>query len=369
MVVWAGLQRVWGSAVCLCVLMGQVIWTQDWSPYESLLLAPCSIYHQHAIAVLISSTAATALQAAGYATSFTPTKLVQAGGGESGTWTGGMQDALLTAVLKCAKAKPKEAATFLGYATAVVGIAPSGIDLAKVTELWDAAVAAGREGRAAVLAVVMDALGSPPPPSTQARGAGRVSEVTRAAQEEDGWNAFVSTAAWWLGENANALCDEFCGRKLTPTAIPASIQAAAAAAAASAAAAAAAAAGTQRAAAGSGSDEEGLAAALPAADESGDDAESGDGDGDAAAAAAAAATSAAELLQQFGGRSPTLSRIMLALQSLMLTAVWQLRLAAAQVCTTTRSTCSLMCLLAMRSKRSCCCLRVLRHSVPALLFH
>lgn len=37
------------------------------------------------------------------------------------------------AVLKCAKAKPREAATFLGYATAVVGIAPSGIDLAKIT--------------------------------------------------------------------------------------------------------------------------------------------------------------------------------------------------------------------------------------------
>lgn len=37
------------------------------------------------------------------------------------------------AVLKCARAKPKEAATFLGYATAVVGIAPSGIDLAKIT--------------------------------------------------------------------------------------------------------------------------------------------------------------------------------------------------------------------------------------------
>ena len=40
---------------------------------------------------------------------------------------------LPAAVLKCAKAKPREAATFLGYATAVVGIAPSGIDLAKIT--------------------------------------------------------------------------------------------------------------------------------------------------------------------------------------------------------------------------------------------
>lgn len=39
----------------------------------------------------------------------------------------------LAAVLKCARAKPREAVRFLGYATAVVGIAPSGIDLAKIT--------------------------------------------------------------------------------------------------------------------------------------------------------------------------------------------------------------------------------------------
>ena len=125
--------------------------------------------------------AAATLQAAGYATNFTPAKLVQAGGGGGAAWTGGMQDTLLTgmqrygrafrrtglqaakqalahgpvnmhppvatsspctswplpatpaAVLKCAKAKPRDAATFLGYATAVVGIAPSGIDLAKIT--------------------------------------------------------------------------------------------------------------------------------------------------------------------------------------------------------------------------------------------
>lgn len=36
-------------------------------------------------------------------------------------------------------------------------------------DLWDAAVAAGKEGRAAVLEVAMDVLQSPPPPSTQAR--------------------------------------------------------------------------------------------------------------------------------------------------------------------------------------------------------
>lgn len=36
------------------------------------------------------------MQAAGYATNFTPAKLVQAGGGGGAAWTGGMQDALLT---------------------------------------------------------------------------------------------------------------------------------------------------------------------------------------------------------------------------------------------------------------------------------
>lgn len=51
----------------------------------------------------------------------------------------------LAAVLKCAKAKPREAATFLGYATAVVGIAPSGIDLAKITGGCTGVGAGGRQ--------------------------------------------------------------------------------------------------------------------------------------------------------------------------------------------------------------------------------
>lgn len=140
--------------------------------------------------------------------------------------------------------------------------------------------------------------------------------MTRAAREEDGWNAFVSTAAWWLGENANELCDEFAGRKLTPTAIPAGISAALPAST------------SRRSVAGG----DGNGAAEADGEET-DDPDSDDREADAAAAVAAAAVaaSAAELMQQFGGRSPTLSRIMLALQNLMLTAAWQLRLAAAQV--------------------------------------
>jgi hypothetical protein len=157
------------------------------------------------------------LQAAGYHTNLTPAKLASVGGRGGGANTGdGVQDALLTAVLKCARAKPKEAASFLSYASGVVGIAPSGISLDKVTELWDAAVYAGKEGKTAALAAALETLKSPPPPATRPRAGAGHADVVRAAREEAGWNAFVCTAAWWLGENANELCEEFVGRTVTP---------------------------------------------------------------------------------------------------------------------------------------------------------
>ncbi len=157
------------------------------------------------------------LQAAGYHTNLTPAKLASVGGRGGGAGTGdGVQDALLTAVLKCARAKPKEAASFLSYASGVVGIAPSGISLDKVTELWDAAVSAGKEGKTAALAAALETLKSPPPPATRPRAGAGHADVVRAAREEAGWNAFVCTAAWWLGENANELCEEFVGRTVSP---------------------------------------------------------------------------------------------------------------------------------------------------------
>ena len=183
---------------------------------------------------------------------------------------------MLSAVLRCAQAKPREAATFLGHASAVVGMAPAGLDLTKITDLWDAAAAAGKEGRAAVLAAVLDVLSAPPPPTALPRPgtAADGAEAARAAKEEDGWTAFVATAVWWLGEHANHLCDEYCGRKLPP-----------------------------------------LAA----------DGTSGGGKGSGAAAAAAAGP---QLLRAYGGRKPMLSHIIDAQHSLALTGVWQLRLAA-----------------------------------------
>ena len=161
------------------------------------------------------------LQAAGYHTNLTPAKLASVGGRGGGTGSGdGVQDTLLTAVLKCARAKPKEAASFLSYASGVVGIAPSGISLDKVTELWDAAVSAGKEGKTAALAAALETLKSPPPPATRPRAGAGHADVVRAAREEAGWNAFVCTAAWWLGENANDLCEEYVGRTAAPPPTP-----------------------------------------------------------------------------------------------------------------------------------------------------
>jgi hypothetical protein len=159
------------------------------------------------------------LQAAGYHTPLTAAKLAQAGSGggaADGAAAASVQDALLAAVLKCARAKPKDAATFLGYAAGIVGIAPSGVDLAKVTGLWDAAAAAGADGRDAALAAAVGAVRNPSPPGVHLRKGAVPAEVARAARAEDGWNAFVSTAAWWLGERANSLSDERVGRVLPP---------------------------------------------------------------------------------------------------------------------------------------------------------
>ncbi len=44
--------------------------------------------------------------------------MVAAAGSGGAAWAGGLQDSLLSTVLKCAKARPKLATAFLGYATA-----------------------------------------------------------------------------------------------------------------------------------------------------------------------------------------------------------------------------------------------------------
>lgn len=64
-------------------------------------------------------------------------------------------------------------------AAAAVGISPVGIDLSKVTGLWDAAAAAGKEGKEAALAAAMEALQSPAPASTQPRAGGWSAEARK----------------------------------------------------------------------------------------------------------------------------------------------------------------------------------------------
>lgn len=74
-------------------------------------------------------------------------------------------------------------------AAAVVGISPVGIDLSKVTGLWDAAVAAGREGKEAALASALGALQSPAPSSTQHRAG----EAFRSA-----WAVLLCIPPWLI---------------------------------------------------------------------------------------------------------------------------------------------------------------------------
>lgn len=237
------------------------------------------------------------LQAAGYPTTLTPAKLAQAGGhGASGT-----QGALLAAVLKCAKAKPKDATSFLAYASGVVGIAPSGIDLAHVTQLWDAAASGGKEGRSVALAAALEAMRSPPPPCTRPRAGASPADVVTAAKEDAGWNSFVAAAAWWLGENANVLCEEFAGRKVQPVEdAPNGMN------------------GNV-----SESDEESPAP-------SGEPEAPFDDDDNDAAAPTQSLVAQQAVLDRHAGRNPALSAVISSLQDAALTSVWQLRAAAAR---------------------------------------
>lgn len=173
------------------------------------------------------------LQAGGLTTGLTPAKVAQVGMrssrkhvsntelsdtgiGMSMASAGDLQGALLTAVLKCSKANPVDASHFLGYISGVIAISPADGDLQKVIELWDASVAASKDGRKAALSAAMEAMNSPCPPSARTRPGAGPSEIARAARAEAGWSRFVATAAWWIGEHANILCDEYVGRSVKP---------------------------------------------------------------------------------------------------------------------------------------------------------
>lgn len=154
------------------------------------------------------------LQAAGFSGSLSATSFALVGGeGGSG---GGSQDSLLAAVLRCSRLSPDQAPLFLEYASGIVGIAPSAVDLAKVTALWNAACEGGSPHavRNAALIAALSALRGPLPPSVMSRIGASFEGSLRAARNDAGWSAFVATAAWWLGENANNLCGEFTGKNV-----------------------------------------------------------------------------------------------------------------------------------------------------------
>ena len=150
------------------------------------------------------------LQAAGFpvvlsASSFT---LVGADGG-----SGGAQDSLLVAVLRCARSCPGDAPLFLEYASGVVGIAPEAVDLKKVVALWNAACDQENSsaGKNAALVAALSALRSPLPPSALSIEGASYYRALSAARSDAGWTSFVATAAWWLGDMANTLCGERSG--------------------------------------------------------------------------------------------------------------------------------------------------------------
>jgi len=152
------------------------------------------------------------MQAAGFPVSLSATSFTLVGG--EGGAGGGAQDSLLAAVLRCARASPSQAPLFLEYASGIVGIAPAAVDLSKVTSLWNATCESGKSsaGKNAALVAALAALRSPLPPSVLSKSGASYQQTLRAAKSDAGWTAFVATAAWWLGEHANDLCEEYVGK-------------------------------------------------------------------------------------------------------------------------------------------------------------
>lgn len=155
------------------------------------------------------------LSGAGISNPLTPAKVASAASG-GGQWSSGMQDALLIALLKSAKSRPKEAGSYLGYASVIAGIRPSGLDVQRIFDLWEAAAASGgQEGKDNALVAAFETLGAAAPAAARYVGTDAVNrqEMLRAAAEENGWLAFQAASAWWLGEHANSLSQEFVGRQ------------------------------------------------------------------------------------------------------------------------------------------------------------
>lgn len=170
-------------------------------------------------------------QACGYETTMNPAKLMNMRGSSRSApqqqssnamlrCHASLQESLLAAILKCARARPKQATMFLRYASGIVAIAPASMNPNKAVELWDALCSSSfsttapstssltvDEGKAAALSAALETLGSSAAAQTSSNF-----DILTAAREDAGWSAFVSIAAWWLGEHANDLCNEHVGR-------------------------------------------------------------------------------------------------------------------------------------------------------------
>ena len=285
-------------------------------------------------------------QAGGIPTTLTPAKVAQVGS-RSGTAfrssdsvgsgksvgsgvmaaAGDLQNALLMAVLKCTKANPTESSVFLGYISGVIAISPADGDLRKVIELWDASVAAGNDGRRAALFTAMEAMNSLSPPSARVGSGASPSEIARAARAEAGWSQFVATAAWWIGEHANVLCDEYVGRPISKS-VARSVDKLH-----------------------GKKDEESPAVANDASEDDGDSHDHRNGvyiydkdletarsrqesDAEGGVSATTLDAPSTSILSEYAQRNPTLSHIISTLQTAVFTASWKLRVASARALAT-----------------------------------
>ena len=180
------------------------------------------------------------------------------------------------------------------------------------------------------MVAALETLKSPPPPATRPRAGAENADVVRAARAEAGWNAFVATAIWWLGEHSNELCEEYAGRKVAPPPEPSRGSKGGKHGGTAGGGAAAAESSYPDNPDYESSTEDFVLSATESED---DDEEEGPNDGEGGHHHRHHHHSLAEqeaVLTRQGQRNPALSRVIASLHDTALTATWQLRAAAAR---------------------------------------
>lgn len=119
---------------------------------------------------------------------------------------------VMHALVQAARASPGLITYRIECAMALVHGAPARVGVDPLVDLWRLAVQGRQDAKNAAVASALALLNSTPPPVTSAAMGSSGQLVVHAAAEGAAWIKLQKLAAWWLGENLNAVSGEWTGQ-------------------------------------------------------------------------------------------------------------------------------------------------------------